>query len=154
NAIARTRPNLVLWMSIWEKSDLVVAGSTIVAGTPAWESTILARMDAALARLTAYGAHVVMLTEAAPAPNKAQARQHTNDSAQQAGYTRLNVLLRRFAARHPNNVRVVDLAAKICPSGPPCPARVDGLVLRPDGHHFTAASATWVARWVLPRAIT
>ncbi len=36
-ALARARPTIVLWMSIWEKSDLVVDGHTVVAGTPAGE---------------------------------------------------------------------------------------------------------------------
>ena len=52
-AALAARPTVVLWMSIWEKSDLVVDGHTVVAGTPAGEKEIMARMDAALARLTA-----------------------------------------------------------------------------------------------------
>ena len=62
---------------------------------------------------------------------------------------RLNALLRRFQARHPDQVTLVDLATKLCPSGPPCPEKVDGLHARPDGRHFTPAAATWAARWIL-----
>ena len=51
-ALARVRPTVVVWMSVWEKSDLVVDGRTIVADTPEWETAIMSRMDAALARLT------------------------------------------------------------------------------------------------------
>ena len=87
-------------MSIWEKSDLVVDGHTVVAGTPQGEKEIMARMDAALARLTAGGARVVMVTEAAPAPNPAQGTQTTSLKADDDGYARLNALLRRFQARH------------------------------------------------------
>ena len=50
---------------------------------------------------------------------------------------RLNALLRRFQARHRGEVTLVDLATKLCPNGPPCPAKVDGLHARPDGRHFT-----------------
>jgi len=46
-ALARFRPTVVLWMSIWEKSDLVVDGHTVVAGTPQGEKEIMARMDGA-----------------------------------------------------------------------------------------------------------
>ncbi|MDP9331725.1 MAG: acyltransferase [Actinomycetota bacterium] len=148
-ALARVRPTIVLWMSIWEKSDLVVDGRTVVAGTPAGEKEIMARMDAALARLTAGGAHVVMITEAGPAPNPAQGTQTTSLKADNDGYVRLNALLRRFQARHRSQVSVVDLATKLCPGGPPCPARVMGLHARPDGRHFTPTAATWAARWIL-----
>ena len=69
NALARARPTVVIWMSTWEKSDLVVAGHTVVANTPQWQAEIMARMDGALALLTAGGARVVVVTEAAPGPN-------------------------------------------------------------------------------------
>ena len=148
-ALARARPTIVLWMSIWEKSDLVVDGRTVVAGTPAGEREIMARMDAALARLTAGGARVVMITEAGPAPNPAQGTQTTSLKADNDGYVRLNALLRRFQARHRSRVSLVDLATKLCPDGPPCPERVEGLHARPDGRHFTPTAATWAARWIL-----
>src|SRR5258708_3815304 len=35
-ALVRARPTVVIWMSVWEKSDLVVGGRTIVAETPRW----------------------------------------------------------------------------------------------------------------------
>ena len=135
-------------MSIWEKSDLVVAGHTIVADTPRWEAEIMARMDGALALLTAGGARVVVVTEAAPAPNPAQRSETTDAKADDAGYVRLNALLQRFRARHPDQVTLVDLAGQLCPGGPPCPAVVSGSQPRPDGRHFTPAAATSVARWL------
>jgi peptidoglycan/LPS O-acetylase OafA/YrhL len=149
HALARTRPTVVVWMSIWEKSDLVVDGNTIVAGTPEWEATIQARMDTALARLTAGGARVVLVTEAAPAPNPAQGIETYDRHADDEGYARLNALLRRFAARHPENVTLFDLAARVCPGGAPCPSEVDGIEARPDGHHFTPAAAVWAVRMLL-----
>ncbi|MEY2451341.1 MAG: hypothetical protein QOD92_915 [Acidimicrobiaceae bacterium] len=148
-ALARSRPTVVLWMSIWEKSDLVVDGNTIVAGTPEWETTILARMDGALARLTAGGARVVLITEAAPAPNPAQGIETYDRQADDEGYARLNDLLRRFAARHPQSVTLFDLAERVCPGGAPCPSEVDGIEARPDGHHFTPAAAVWAVRILL-----
>ncbi len=150
-ALARAQPTLVIWMSIWEKSDLVVDGRTVVAGTPEWEQIIQSRMDAALARLTYGGAKVVIATEPAPAPtapNNAPAFNVQNDNA---SYLRLNALLRRFAARHRNDVLLVDLASLVCPSGPPCPAVVDGMQARPDGRHYSPAAAVWASRWLLSK---
>ena len=148
-ALARTVPTTVIWMSAWEKSDLVVDGKTLVAGTPAGEAEIMSRMDAALARVTAGGAHVVLVTVAAPAPNPAQGTETTDRKADDAGYVRLSALLQRFEARHRDKVTLVDLAHKVCPAGPPCPERVEGLHARPDGRHFTPTAATWAARWLL-----
>ena len=62
---------------------------------------------------------------------------------------RLDALLRRFQARHPGTVTLVDLATQLCPTGPPCPAKVDGIHARPDGRHFTPTAATWAARYIL-----
>jgi len=149
NALARARPTVVIWMSAWEKSDLMVDGHTIIADTPQWELEIMSRMDDLLALLTAGGARVVIVTEPAPAPNPAQRNETTNPNADDAGYVRLNALLRRFQARHPSNVTLVDLAAQLCPSGPPCPALVAGTQPRPDGRHFTPAAATSAARWLV-----
>ena len=111
-ALARTNPTVVIWMSTWEKSDLVVGGKTIVSGTPAGEKEIMSRMDAALERLTLGGAHVVLVTEPAPAPNPAQATATTSAKADDDGYLRLNPLLERFHARHPDNTTLVDLAVE------------------------------------------
>ena len=149
HALARVRPTVVIWMSVWENSDLVVDGRTIVADTPEWETEITKRMDATLAELTANGARVVMVTEAAPAPNPAQSTETFDRSADDAGYSRLNVLLQRFAARHTDNLTIVDLASQLCPDGPPCPEKIDGLHARPDGRHFTPTAAVWAARFVL-----
>lgn len=49
-------------------------------------------------------------------------------------------------ARRPG-VRLVDLAALVCPAGR-CVDVHEGRVVRPDGLHY-AEDATWVARWLL-----
>jgi hypothetical protein len=150
-ALARAQPTLVLWMSIWEKSDLVVNGRTVVAGTAEWEQIIQSRMDTALERLTYGGAKVVIVTEPAPAPMQPGTAPPFNVANDNASYSRLNALLRRFAARHKNNVLLVDLASLVCPSGAPCPATVDGMDARPDGRHYAPAAAVWAARYVLSK---
>ena len=50
---------------------------------------------------------------------------------------------------------VIDVAKKVCPNGPPCPAHVDGVEPRKlDGAHFDPASSVWLARWMLPRILS
>jgi sugar lactone lactonase YvrE len=58
-------------------------------------------------------------------------------------------MLRRFAARHPGRITVIDLARRLCPQGPPCRPVVDGRQPRPDGAHFDAPGSVWAAHWVL-----
>jgi peptidoglycan/LPS O-acetylase OafA/YrhL len=152
-AVGIMRPDVVIWMSLWEKSDTVADGRTLVSGTPAGDAEMLRRMDATLTRVTAYGAKVVLLTIAAPAPNDAQGTNNTSNGVDDAGYARLDHLDREFTRRHPGTVTLVDLARELCPNGPPCPEQVDGLRMRPDGRHFTPTAAAIEAHWLVPQIV-
>ena len=111
-------------------------------------------MDATLARITKYGAKVVLVAIAAPAPSDADGTTNTSNAVDDASYARLHTIDARFAERHRDTVTVVDLADQICRKGPPCPEYVDGLRMRPDGRHFTPAAAAIEAQWLLPRVVT
>ena len=71
----------------------------------------------------------------------------------------MNALLREIAARHPRDVGVVNLEARVCASGPPCPYFVDGhgsfsdprAAIRPDAIHYLPPGALWVSEWLVPR---
>jgi lysophospholipase L1-like esterase len=152
-AIEQMRPNVVIWMSLWEKSDIVAGGRTLVSGTPAGDAEMLRRMNDALARITKYGAKVVLVTVAAPAPNDAQGTTNSSNAVDNASYARLDRIERRFAAEHPDTVTIADLAHRLCPNGPPCPEEVEGLRMRPDGRHFTPTAATVAAEWLMPQLI-
>jgi hypothetical protein len=141
-------------MSLWEKSDIVKDGKTLVSGTPEWTAEMLRRMDAELARITKYGAKVAMLTIPPPAPNEAEGT--ANDSTREvdvASYERLDRIQREFAARHPDSVVLIDLAKRVCPGGAPCPEEVRGVRLRPDGRHFTPTAGAIEAHWLVPQLV-
>jgi lysophospholipase L1-like esterase len=74
-----------------------------------------------------------------PAPADLDAR---TDCANRSG--------REAAAAH--GAAVVDLADYVCPDGQ-CLTMRDGVVLRPDGVHFTKEGATLVARWLVPQLV-
>ncbi len=148
-SLGRARPDLVLWMSIWEKSDIIQDGKTLVSGTPAGDRAMLSRMDDALRRVTRGGAKVALITVAPAAPNDAQGTQQTSTAVEDASYLRLRSIDLRFAKRHPDQVTVIDLASQLCPEGPPCPEFVHGHRPRPDGRHFDPAAATRASRWIL-----
>jgi peptidoglycan/LPS O-acetylase OafA/YrhL len=148
-ALARARPTLVLWMSSWEKSDIIEDGTTLVSGTRRGDAAMLSRMDDALRTITRGGAKVALVTVAAPAPNDAQGTTNSSNAIDDASYVRLRSIDERFAARHRDRVVVVDLAKRLCPHGPPCPELVRGHRDRPDGRHFDPAAAAHYSRWIL-----
>jgi peptidoglycan/LPS O-acetylase OafA/YrhL len=146
DAIAREQPDVVLWLGIWEISHRVVDGQVRRFGTPEGDAALLQQLDAARARLTAGGARLVLLT-VAPA---AHSDRGDPAATHRERPPHLNALFRELAARHPESVSVVDLAAMLCPTGDPCPEVVDGVRLRPaDGTHFGPDGA----RWAGPRIV-
>jgi peptidoglycan/LPS O-acetylase OafA/YrhL len=149
-AMRSGRPNIVLWASTWERSDLVVGSGkhrqVVAAGSPQWYAILQKRMDQRVRQFTATGATVVMLTQ----PPFSDLGNPTGPTPQDKTFERLNAFLTEFAAHTPH-VRLVDLAARVCPSGPPCPLVVDDIALRGDGAHYTGDGSLWVARWLMPQ---
>jgi hypothetical protein len=145
------RPQVALWVSSWERADLKVGDQTLKAGSKAWERTLQKRMDATLRQITRRGTHVVVATQASLVDGIFGHMTDAEHAVQDAAFGRMNLQLVRFAARHPKSVTLVDLAGKVCPGGPPCPQKVDGLLPRAlDGGHFTPEGAVWVLRWLVP----
>jgi len=159
-AIERYRPSLILWGSTDEKSSIVVGGKVLDAGSPAWKAVMLERMDKRVEQFVATGARVVLLLEPPSVDVGTKPKLTPSDRA----YEQMNALLKEVAARHPHDVAAVDLEARVCPGGPPCPYVVDGFgtsgatvaqavsrTIRPDTLHYGPASALWVSRWLVPR---
>jgi peptidoglycan/LPS O-acetylase OafA/YrhL len=142
-------PTVVLWASTWERSSLVVGSGAqqrvLVADSPQWTAVLMKRMKQAVGQFTATGATVVMLTQ----PPFVDLGHPAGPTAQDRAFERLNALVATFAANRPH-VTLVDLAAYVCPSGPPCPLIVGNEWARGDGDHYTADGSLWVARWLLP----
>jgi hypothetical protein len=147
--IDRARPGLVLWLSSWESADRIVDGETMKLGTESGDRLLQRLFDEAVGRLTATGARVVMLTLPPPAATE---RFGEPKPAELERTAMLNDVLRRYAATHARTTLLIDLAEIVCPLGPPCPAEVDGVVLRPkDGRHFDGDGSNWVASHLLDR---
>ena len=114
----------------------------LAQGSPQWYSVLLTRMQATQSSSSRPRCH---RRDADPTPIRPVTRPRTD-----ANFARLNSLLTDFAARTPH-VRVIDLAARVCPSGPPCPRVVDNVWVRGDGAHYTSEGSLWVARWLMPQ---
>ena len=143
------RADAVLWLSTWERFDLVSGSSVLRAGTKAWESALRHRYDRAIARFRRAGARVYLVL---PAPStNGSFGGHAVRTTRAADITmmRLREFLQRYAASRPRAVGIVDLQPLLCPGGPPCPPTVHGRRLRPvDGTHFDPRGATRAASWV------
>ena len=151
-AVARFRPDVVVWVSTWERLNLVDGSRLAVTGTPAWHRVLAERFGPAVDALTAGGARIVMTTIAAPAPAGLAGGGRITSPEFDWRFADLDAALRRLAASRPNRVTLVDLATALCPDGPPCPKAVaDGSEPRSlDGAHFTPQGAVWATRRMLP----
>jgi peptidoglycan/LPS O-acetylase OafA/YrhL len=155
-AIERYRPSLIVWGSTDERSSIVVhtpAGSKVIdSGSPAWTSIMSERINTRVEKFLATGARVILLLE----PPRVHGGQPNADDL---AYEHMNALLTEIAARHPRNVGVVNLEARVCPSGPTCQYFVDGhgtisdprQAIRPDAIHYLPPGALWVSEWLVPR---
>jgi peptidoglycan/LPS O-acetylase OafA/YrhL len=161
SALAKGTPDIIVWGSTEESTPFVdTPGTTVLdPGTPQWKKVMLQRMDNRLEQFIATGAKVVLLLE----PARGDVASHkTPPSADDIYYEKMNALLVEVAARHPKHVAVVDLAARVCPSGPACPYVVDGMgdnstgkgSVRPDTIHYGPSGSLWTARWLIPRILT
>ena len=148
-ALARINPKIVVWLSSWERLSIKVGRHVFEAGTPQADKVLLRRMDRMLPRLTAGGARLALLTVAPFTTGTALGIDFTSNPERDAQVRHLNGLLRRFAARHPARVFVVDLANHVCPRGAPCGPDIGGRRPRPDGAHFSPEGAVWAAQWTI-----
>jgi hypothetical protein len=116
---------------------------------------MLRRIEKRVGEFTATGAKVILLLEPSSVHGGSQSQPDADDIA----YERMNALLREAAAHDPDHVAVVNLASRVCPSGPPCPYVVDGhgtisdprAAIRPDNTHYLPAGSLWVAKWLVPQ---
>jgi hypothetical protein len=147
-AIAATAPDAIVWWSDWETATIDADGRAVEVGTPAGDVELRRRMELAFERLHQPGVPIVILTVPPLLPSPAfPVRVESEDTK----HHRLNELYREFAAAHPGDVVIVELAKKLCPSDP-CPKRVDGFEPRPyDGLHLTPRAAAWASHWLWPQ---
>jgi hypothetical protein len=148
--VSEQHPDIVLWFSSWELTDRLdpTTNKVLKLGSPADDAALLSSIDSAARTLTSHGAHLVLLTVPPRAPSDARPAD-----GQDGRYDHFNNILREYADAHPRQVSVVDIVPFLCPSGPPCPAKVHGVVWRPDGGHFSHTTAPIFAKWLWPQLL-
>ncbi|HEY6319362.1 MAG TPA: acyltransferase family protein [Acidimicrobiia bacterium] len=147
-AVFNSNPSIVLWVSgAWDERDRIVNGQEIQIGTAQGDKVMLQLMDESVHRLTANGAHLVIVLTAPEPPNTSLAA----DPSRNRRTVELDAVLRQYAKIH--GIPVVALAPLLCAKGPPCPSVVEHLVMRPDGYHFSADASFWIAQRIAPRLL-
>jgi len=146
--LAQIRPDVVIWLSLWDRYDRIVDGQHVGSTTMSGRFVYAQLIDEAATRLTSTGARLVMMTVAPSAPSDL-----APDPPQDLSFERMNSQLRDYARSHADNTSVVDLAAMLCPTGrQPCPEEISGVRPRHrDGNHFEPDTAGWVAHQLMPQ---
>jgi peptidoglycan/LPS O-acetylase OafA/YrhL len=127
--IERTRPDVVvaLW-GLWDLYDHEVGGRWLTVGSPAWAAHMEQTLERALTIVTAHGARLIVLTT----PYLFTVAKHLVNA--------LNRVYRVVAARHPDQLTVVDIE----------PAVRESHAQRWDSVHWTAHGADVLGRIVTP----
>jgi len=143
-AVYVSNPDVVLWVSgAWDERDRIVGGKVLRINTWAGQGVLLGLIDQAAHRFTKNGARLVIVT----LPPETFGTSLAADPSRNQRQSVLNDVLRRYGALH--NIQVADLAPIVCP-GSICQEVVNHRTLRPDGYHFDAQGAEWVAERLIP----
>ena len=140
----------VIELNRWELMDRKLNGVYQHVGEPGYDSYLLAQLDHAVTITGSRGAAVVLLTAAyTHRAEKPDGSLYPEDDP--ARVVAWNQLLYQEAAKHPNNVVVLNLTPVVCPAGK-FTWDIGNLRIRSDGLHYTPAGVQRViAPWLLPK---
>jgi hypothetical protein len=148
--LRRDRPDIVVvQVGRHEVLNRQYKGSWTHVGDPAYDGYLASEVENAITVATSTGAPVVLLT--APyyhRPERADGSQWPENDPSRAD--QFNQILRTAAARHAGPVSVVELGARTNPDGR-YDGVVEGVAMRNDGVHYSAAACRWMAPWLLPQ---
>lgn len=147
--LAAFRPRLVVWAVSDAPEPWSYEGRTLHACSSTYDALYTSALRAEITRLGQHGAQVVISTEAYARftePGEGVGAVAVPDRTTDCN----NALRRQVAAQM--HVALVDLFGYTCPHGH-CLIRRDGVVLRPDGVHYSGAGAEQVAWWILGQVL-
>ena len=148
--VVASRPTDVVAVMVgrWEVVDQVVDGIWTHVGEPRFDRYLRRELETAVAVATSTGAEVAFLT----APYCDRGEQPDGSGWPEDDPVRVdafNDVLRSVAERHPGTAHVIELGRRTSDREHHYVAEVDGVVLRYDGVHFTAAAARWLQPWLV-----
>jgi lysophospholipase L1-like esterase len=137
----------------WELMDRKLNGVYQHVGQAEYDGYLATELELAISIAGSLGARVVLLT--APYTRRAERPDgglYGEDQPERVDAW--NRLVREVAARHSDQVSVIDLNRRVCPDGT-FTWSIDGLRIRSDGLHFTPEGVRrWIAPWLVPQLAT
>jgi hypothetical protein len=146
----QVQPDVVVALfGAWDVLDYSVQGRMLPVGTPERDALFLSELDAAATILSSRGAKLVLLT--VPYFSRPEADTATIwTEFQPWRVDHLNALYRQWVRDNPDRAALIDLNRRVSP-GQQFADVIDGIQVRGDGVHFTAAGAVWVSEWLNPQ---
>ena len=148
-------PDIVFMYSVRERFPMRSNDVVVHPGTLAHRQLVLDGLERSYDVLAASGAKVVMSKVVHPARrfkgtcgHSEEAERCAADDGSDGVYDSMNSIIEQFATEH-REVIVYELASLVCPDGPPCPSKMDGIILRWDGSHYTEPGSRWLAPLLL-----
>lgn len=146
--LERWNPDLILFTSSNDVSQMVVDGELLQTGSPEHLARAEEAIRDAVSELTAQGARAAFIEILPPGPgvtclerDEPNVGTCTRDVDQPSQADAYNEIYRQVALDNDAVAGVLELRDLVCPDAA-CPLAIDGVVVRYDGGHFTA---TWSA---------
>ncbi len=145
----KQRPDIAyVQVGTWETFDTILEGeeALTLGEDPELDELVEARLDGAVELLLTDTPVVVLASSPDIDFGRRDGRspEEPAPASDPARMARFREIIRSVAARHPDSVRIVDLAGYLEEH------RADDARLRPDGVHFTAETTKEVAEWLGP----
>jgi peptidoglycan/LPS O-acetylase OafA/YrhL len=157
-AVTEANPEAVLLIEGWSGEGVKrVEGNWVHPCQEGFDAAYADDLSDLIRRFKATGARPIIASMPPPVAEDLAAGyakqwgDHTVDELQSIFLERMACLNRvRSEVADRTGIEIFDLATLICPDGA-CRREINGFRLRPDGMHFTGASAAWVSDWLLGR---
>jgi peptidoglycan/LPS O-acetylase OafA/YrhL len=148
------KPDLVLLeVGAWEVYNRVIQGTDHKVFTADYERVIDQRLQLYLDYFTSRTrVPVAMLDVPCMRPTEFDLGGGPNVRGDDRRVAWLNGVFRRFAAKHPSQLRIVPISPLLCPNGTYRKA-IDGVTLRYDGVHFNTPALKFVWAYLTPKLL-
>ena len=144
-------PDVVLWHDLQSTMALKTAdGRTVAAGSDEWARRTLEAWQRELDEYWRAGSEVVVILPPLRSQDTPTGGCGPSQRCQdiQAQDQRIRTLTLELLERNAGRVHRLELDARLCPNGYPCPVEIDGIEVRLKGWdqtHFTKVGARWIA---------
>jgi hypothetical protein len=152
--VDRRRPDVsFLLVGAFEVLDRLIDGHLYRVATPEWAALLRTALLRDVDLFASRGGLVALPTVPCfdpPDYGVAGAAGSPGDRRDPHRVAAVNAVIGEVAQARPSVVRIIDLAAFLCPAGH-ARDHIGGVRLRLDGVHFTRAGARIVSTWLAPR---